>query len=139
MRDSTMKDGNSVADGAFLEAQRRTLMSLRDTLRFSQSSAHNEESEVRISREPQEPEDDAQRLASAELSENLERRDASRLAAVERALQKLDEGTYGISDASGAVIPKERLERVPEAALTLEEEQEKEAAAISGLSSRGLK
>ena len=44
-----------------------------------------------------------------------------------------------VKDNSGAVIPKERLERVPEAARTLEEEHEKEAAAISGLSSRGLK
>jgi DnaK suppressor protein len=134
-----MSEGKGVLDGTFLETQRRALLTLRDALRFSQSSAHGEESQVRTSREPQEPEDDAQRLASEELSENLERRDALRLVAVERALQKLDEGTYGISDASGAVILKGRLERVPEAALTLEEEQEKEAAAISGLSSRGLK
>jgi DnaK suppressor protein len=134
-----MNDGKGVSDRTFLETQRRALISLREALRFSQSSAYSEEGQVRTSREPQEPEDDAQRLASAELSENLEQRDALRLVAVERALQKLDEGTYGMSDASGAVIPKERLERVPEAALTLEEEQEKEAAAISGLSSRGLK
>jgi DnaK suppressor protein len=134
-----MSEGKGVLDRTFLETQRRALLTLRDALRFSQSSAHCEESQVRTSREPQEPEDDAQRLASEELSENLERRDAARLVAVERALQKLNEGTYGISDASGAVIPKERLERVPEAARTLEEEHEKEAAAISGLSSRGLK
>jgi DnaK suppressor protein len=134
-----MSEGKGVLDGAFLETQRWALMSLREALRFSQSSAHGEESQVRTSREPQEPEDDAQRLASEELSENLERRDALRLVAVERALQKLVDGTYGVSDASGAVIPKERLLRVPEAALTLEEEQEKEAAGISGLSSRGLK
>jgi DnaK suppressor protein len=135
-----MSEGKGVLDGAFLETQRWALMSLREALRFSQSSAHGEESQVRTSREPQEPEDDAQRLASEELSENLERRDALRLVAVERALQKLVDGTYGVSDASGAVmIPKERLLRIPEAALTLEEEQEKEAAGISGLSSRGLK
>ena len=32
---------------------------------------------------------------------------------VERALQKLDEGTYGICDRCGALIPEERLEARP--------------------------
>jgi DnaK suppressor protein len=32
---------------------------------------------------------------------------------VERALQKLDDGTYGICDRCGALIPEERLEARP--------------------------
>jgi DnaK suppressor protein len=32
---------------------------------------------------------------------------------VERALQKLDEGTYGVCDSCGAAIPTERLEARP--------------------------
>jgi DnaK suppressor protein len=32
---------------------------------------------------------------------------------VERALQKLDDGTYGICDGCGALIPEERLEARP--------------------------
>jgi DnaK suppressor protein len=35
------------------------------------------------------------------------------LADVERALAKLNEGTYGICDVCGAVIPAERLEARP--------------------------
>ncbi len=39
------------------------------------------------------------------------------LADVERALGKLDEGTYGICDRCGATIPEERLEARPWTAL----------------------
>ena len=38
---------------------------------------------------------------------------AASLSAVERALAKLAEGTYGICDACGSPIPEERLEAVP--------------------------
>ena len=48
----------------------------------------------------------------------------ARLAAVDRALQRVDEGTYGRSVRSGAVIPDERLEADPAAELTVEEAEE---------------
>ena len=35
------------------------------------------------------------------------------LADVERAIEKLDDGTYGICDRCGALIPEERLEARP--------------------------
>jgi DnaK suppressor protein len=35
------------------------------------------------------------------------------LAQVERALQRMDEGTYGLSEVSGRPIPLERLEALP--------------------------
>ena len=35
------------------------------------------------------------------------------LARTERALEKLDDGTYGICDRCGALIPEERLEARP--------------------------
>lgn len=38
---------------------------------------------------------------------------ATKLAEVERALAKLDEGTYGLCDRCGVVIPDERLEARP--------------------------
>jgi DnaK suppressor protein len=38
---------------------------------------------------------------------------ASKLASVRRALEKLDEGTYGICDRCGTTIPDERLEARP--------------------------
>lgn len=44
-----------------------------------------------------------------------------RLAAVERAFQRVEDGTYGRSVRSGAPIPDERLEADPAAELTVEE------------------
>jgi DnaK suppressor protein len=44
-----------------------------------------------------------------------------RLAAIDRALRRLDEGTYGRSVRSGVPIPDERLEADPAAELTVEE------------------
>jgi len=45
------------------------------------------------------------------------------LAALERAEQRLAAGTYGLSIESGEPIPDERLEGVPTAELTAEEER----------------
>lgn len=45
---------------------------------------------------------------------------AATLADVERALAKLAEGTYGICDKCGAVIPAERLEAIPWTALCVD-------------------
>ena len=57
------------------------------------------------------------------------------LADVEHALQRLDDGTYGMCEACGAVIPDERLEAMPAARFCLEDqalaEQESKTAATS--------
>jgi DnaK suppressor protein len=45
------------------------------------------------------------------------------LAAVERAEERLAAGTYGLSISSGEPIPDERLEIVPTAELTADEER----------------
>ena len=42
---------------------------------------------------------------------------AATLADVDRALAKIDEGTYGVCDRCGAEIPAERLEAIPWASL----------------------
>ena len=48
------------------------------------------------------------------------------LADVERALQKLEDGNFGTSEDSGGPIPLERLEAVPWARRTAQEEQKKQ-------------
>jgi DnaK suppressor protein len=47
------------------------------------------------------------------------------LAALKRAEARLDAGTYGLSVESGQPIPDERLEAVPTAELTADEERAK--------------
>ena len=70
---------------------------------------------------------DAANLASDlyqdELDEGLADDLREQLAAVDRAEQRLAAGTYGLSIQSGQPIPDERLEAVPTAELTAEEER----------------
>ena len=112
-------------DQQFVESQRERLVGLRDELvRIREGMADDE-------RDLGEAEGDTQ-LDSGDLSQDMFTRemDASigeqvgrRLGEVDRALQKIEEGTYGLSDDSGESIPRGRLEAVPEALRTVEEQQ----------------
>jgi DnaK suppressor protein len=119
------------SDAAYLERKRRELNQLRAQLRKTSDSAEAEEADIK--REAgagvQEYEDDAQRLDSLEKEGNLVARDVKRLARVERALQKITEGTYGLSDTSGQRIPDERLEALPDAINTVAEQEASERIA----------
>lgn len=56
-------------------------------------------------------------LAAVENAERL-------LTKIDRALAKIDDGTYGLSDIDGTPIPVERLEAIPYAVTTVEQEEE---------------
>jgi RNA polymerase-binding transcription factor len=116
-------------DTAFLEKQRQTLLRLRASLVEGAQGAESDEAAVNVDEDggPVEFEDDAQRLDTLEREGNLVARDVKRLGLVDRALEKIKEGTYGLSDMSGEPIPRERLEAVPEAVCTLKEEAEHES------------
>jgi DnaK suppressor protein len=62
-------------------------------------------------------------LYQDELDEGREDDLREQLAAVERAEQRLAAGTYGLSIESGQPIPDERLEAVPTAERTTDEER----------------
>jgi DnaK suppressor protein len=112
-------------DQQFVETQRERLLGLRDELvRIREGVADDE-------RDLGEAEGDTQ-LDSGDLSQDMFTRemDASigeqvgrRLGEVDRALRKIEEGTYGLSDDSGEPIPRGRLEAIPEAIRTVEEQQ----------------
>lgn len=119
-----MSMSKSRLDAAFLEKQRQHLLRLRASLRTAARTSEADETAAADS--AREFEDEAQKLDALELEGNLGVRDAERLAQVDRALAKLDDGTYGLSDVSGRSIPRERLEALPEAVCTLEEERERE-------------
>jgi DnaK suppressor protein len=70
-----------------------------------------------------EPGNLAAKLYLDELDEGLAEDLRDRLAALERAEQRLAEGTYGLSVESGQPIPDERLEAFPTAERTVEEER----------------
>jgi DnaK suppressor protein len=66
--------------------------------------------------------DQATELYDEELSAGLREQIQAELAAVERAEKRLDDGTYGLSVESGDPIPDERLEAIPTAERTAEEQ-----------------
>ena len=65
--------------------------------------------------------DAAQPLTAEGMDDAIAESLRSRLEAIERALHRLDDGTYGRSVRSGVPIPDERLEADPAAELTIEE------------------
>jgi DnaK suppressor protein len=48
------------------------------------------------------------------------------LRQIDRALEKINDGTYGICDVSGAEIPKARLDAVPYATMTVKAQEQLE-------------
>jgi DnaK suppressor protein len=72
--------------------------------------------------------DPAQPLAEQGVDDAVAAGLRNRLAAVERALHRVDDGTYGRSIRSGAVIADERLEADPAAELTVQEAAADDAA-----------
>jgi DnaK suppressor protein len=120
----------SKLDKAFIQRQSQRLLKLREDLLRTTRTEATEQTELNSQSigEAQEYEDDAQKLALLELEGTLAERTAQRLTRVERALQKIADGTYGLSDASGEPIPVERLEAVPEAIYTLKELRAREPA-----------
>jgi DnaK suppressor protein len=81
-----------------------------------------EHGQRRAANEPEDTGDQAADLEQAE-TDNALRDDLQRtLEAIERAEARLEEGTYGVSIVSGDPIPDPRLEAIPWAERTVEEE-----------------
>jgi len=117
---------NDVLDQEFLDNQKQRLIDLREELGGVRDGLGEDE------RELEGQGDDFTETDSGDMSQSIFDRemDASvggqierRLREVERALQKIEEGTYGVCDDTGESIPKGRLEAVPEAIRTVEAQQ----------------
>jgi DnaK suppressor protein len=124
-----MADHTAAVDQAFVERQRKRLEALRAELLGAEERGMAQE-RLPVEEhgdEAEEFEDAAQRSVQGEIDQALLDSDAIRLRAIDRALQKIDEGTYGLSDMSGKAIPRARLEVNPEAVLTVQEEAERES------------
>jgi DnaK suppressor protein len=126
---------SGIPDKKFIDQQRRRLVDLRAQLQGSVAGTLSDEQQARDASHgmPADSADDARRLAQLELDDNVVVHIEDRLAQIDRALQKIDAGTYGLSDISGEPIPIPRLKAVPEATRTVDEES---AAKGPGLSTR---
>jgi DnaK suppressor protein len=106
------------------ENRARTL--LQDERSEVLSLLHDTETATQVDRETEDEEgvdvlDVAQSLTAEGTDDAIAASLRDRLAAIDRALLRLDEGTYGRSVRSGVPIPDERLEADPAAELTVEE------------------
>lgn len=70
--------------------------------------------------------DDFDRTISLEVTS----REYGILRQIERALEKIDEGTYGVCDVTGEDIPMARLEAVPYATMTVKAQEQLEKGLI---------
>ena len=117
---------NAELDQDFIQQQRRRLEELREEFTRTRDGLE-EDQRFRAEEEEDFTQHDSgdmsQSLFTRELDATVEEQVGRRLQHVERALQKIEEGTYGLSDESGEPIPRGRLEAIPEAIRTVEEQQ----------------
>jgi DnaK suppressor protein len=117
---------NTELDENFIAKQKERLQSLREELLRITHTAEEDE-RTRTEQDVDFTEHDAGDMSrdifDREIDATIVEQVEQRLAIVERALQKIEEGTYGLSDVSGEPIPRGRLEAVPEAIRTVEEQQ----------------
>ena len=129
-----MNANAAAIDAVFILKQQQELLKLRAALLHAAQADEDDEGDIRGEGRgvPREYEDDAQKLTLLEVDGNRVVRNLNRLNLVNRALQKITEGTYGLSDVSGKPILRQRLEAVPEVICTLDEEQRFELRADHG-------
>jgi DnaK suppressor protein len=81
------------------------------------------ESEIEELGEDTDLTEEGEHIEEGQVDEALERKLRAELEAVERAEKRLKEGTYGFSVESGEPIPAPRLETIPWAERTAEEQE----------------
>ena len=116
---------NAELDEQFIGQQKERLEQLRDELhRIVRGMQGDEENRGEEQGDTQfDSGDMSADMYAREMDATIEEQAGRRLHDVERALAKIEEGTYGLSDESGDPIPKGRLEAAPEALRTVDEQQ----------------
>ena len=119
---------NNELDREFIEKQKARLLERKAELKRIRDDAQ----EVARERSQEEQDtqfdsgDQSQYLFERELDATLVQQFDRELEDVNRALEKIEEGTYGLSDDTGEPIPKGRLEAIPEAIYTVEGQERRE-------------
>ena len=120
---------NNELDKEFVEKQRERLEELRaELVRIVEGLAEDQQDRGESEGDMTENDsgDMSQSLFTREMDATVEQTMEKRLESVDRALQKIEEGTYGICDDTGEPIPRGRLEAMPEAIYTVEAQQQRE-------------
>lgn len=116
---------NQELDEKFVQEQRERLEALREELlRIQRGMEEDEQDRSDEERGSQfDAGDMSQQMFTREMDATLGEQAERRLEEVERALQKIEEGSYGICDDTGEPIPRGRLEAIPEAVRTVEAQE----------------
>jgi DnaK suppressor protein len=112
-------------DERFLAQQYERLQDLKEELlRVRRGMDEDERQRSEEERDTQlDSGDMSQEMFTREMDATIGEQVERRLKDVDRALQKIEEGTYGICDDTGEPIPRGRLKAVPEAIRTVEAQQ----------------
>ena len=105
-----------------LRAEQQRIQQELEQLRAETGAGDGELSSV-----DQHPADAGSELFEEERVQSMIDRLQQELEAVERAMKRVDDGIYGVSIESGQPIPDSRLEAVPHAERTVEEQARFEA------------
>ena len=117
-RHSHLSSADLKALRAALEAQRAEVQ--RVVEKNVSEGTHSEEAFP----DPKDSGDAAERTEEEEELLGVAGQEGMLLSEIDRALAKMDKGTYGVSEQSGRPIPLERLRAEPTARFTAEEEAE---------------
>ncbi|HWG25234.1 hypothetical protein [Actinospica sp.] len=118
-----MTDGGASS----MKLERARLLLTAERARLQQSLAEVDTAQAddrQAEKETGDVADSAQSLEAQGIDDAVAADLRDRLAAIERALRRVEDGTYGRSVRSGALIPDERLEVDPAAELTVEEAED---------------
>lgn len=113
-----------------LNAERERLLELHRVQRADMREEMEDASENELSHtstfDSAENEDTAVLIAEHDRDEAMDENVLQTLYEIDRALAKIDDGTYGISEGSGQPIPIERLRALPWATMTVEDAEQHE-------------
>lgn len=126
-----MSKQNEPLDQEFIQQQRERLETLQSELQASREFRKDEELKMQAARLNQSHASggDAQKNALQDNDRAVRAHDRMRLQTVRRALEKIEDGSYGRSDQSGDPIPRDRLIAMPSSLFTVGEEEVREREA----------
>ncbi len=116
---------NNELDEQFVAQQKERLLELKEELLRIQRGMEEDEQDLGETQGDTQADsgDMSADMFTREMDASIGEQADRRLGEVGRALQKIEDGTYGLSDDSGEPIPRGRLDAVPEAIRTVEEQQ----------------
>lgn len=119
---------NGDLDQEFVKRQKQRLLDRKAELEQMRGNAQEVATERSQEQQDYQPDsgDASQYIYEREVDATLGQQFDRQLEDVNRALKKVEEGTYGLSDDTGEPIPKGRLEAIPEAIYTVEGQERRE-------------